>query len=262
MMTSPPVTYHPSMTVFASRLRNLHTLSLLLILDPPPQNLDLSNDVLLTTLTDSLSIEFHGIKQTIKLPCSSKLLTHTYSRSKVQFRRQISDPRNPSKTTELSATLPLNETLGTSRQDPETTENITPWPAETISRARGLSCRKCNTSLLLTESVSTWRNLPHDDWAEMMDLWHCHKPHTPTEEIGETIAFGKGYSGANGGLVRVQPGVGCAGSAYVLVSREDTELSVNVSPYPSPFRTLCGLFFYMYIRTFKEGALFGTQRSM
>jgi len=36
----------------------------------------------------------------------------------------------------------------------------------------------------------TWKDLPSADWAEMMDLWHCHKP--DKHENGHEDENGKG----------------------------------------------------------------------
>lgn len=37
-------------------------------------------------------------------------------------------------------------------------------------------CKVCNNTLISTETITTWKALPSETWAEMMDFWHCHKP--------------------------------------------------------------------------------------
>ncbi|KAF4781966.1 hypothetical protein HER10_EVM0005802 [Colletotrichum scovillei] len=64
-----------------------------------------------------------------------------------------------------------------------------------------------------------WKDLPSENWAEMMDFWHCHKPSTDREDEHEHGANGEGKQkddhehltrrgyGANSSIA-AQPGVG------------------------------------------------------
>jgi len=44
----------------------------------------------------------------------------------------------------------------------------------------------------------TWKDLPSENWAEMMDFWHCHKPTEHESHAGhsdeETATANKGYA--------------------------------------------------------------------
>ena len=40
-------------------------------------------------------------------------------------------------------------------------------------------CRECSAVIIEKGSVKGWRDLPSENWAEMMDFWHCHKPDVP-----------------------------------------------------------------------------------
>jgi hypothetical protein len=40
-----------------------------------------------------------------------------------------------------------------------------------------LHCHNCNKLLLDSEDVTVVNEMPSEIWAEMMDFWHCHKPH-------------------------------------------------------------------------------------
>jgi len=72
-------------------------------------------------------------------------------------------------------------------------------------------------------SIQSWRDLPSQNWAEMMDFWHCHKPSVPKKQTANgshnTYLEEKGY-GANTGFV-ARRGVGFVDLTYFLVSTED-----------------------------------------
>lgn len=69
--------------------------------------------------------------------------------------------------------------------------------------------------------VITWRDLPSENWAEMMEFWHCHKPDVPVGEKGEEGGDNtmKGY-GANTRMV-AQKGFGKVDLTYFLLDSED-----------------------------------------
>lgn len=41
---------------------------------------------------------------------------------------------------------------------------------------------QCVCGSELVPSRTKWKPLPSEHWAELMDLWHCHKPHTDSEK--------------------------------------------------------------------------------
>ncbi|KAI9753864.1 MAG: hypothetical protein M1815_005962 [Lichina confinis] len=81
------------------------------------------------------------------------------------------------------------------------------WSAKTLGRTAQLLCQACGSVLVNTESIQQWKDLPHEDWAEMMDFWHCHKPEPPAaKENGFSSTTEKGYAASN--RLTAQPGVG------------------------------------------------------
>jgi hypothetical protein len=115
-----------------------------------------------------------------------------------------------------------------------------PWSARELSTSSELSCRNCNAILLPAGRVSVWRDLPSENWAEMMDFWHCHKPTVKTNGTtqDDEHLLSKGY-GANTKFV-AQSGVGKVDLTYFLLSNDDcTGLDVrNLSCYIVIFLTL------------------------
>lgn len=70
------------------------------------------------------------------------------------------------------------------------------WPASSLTPDTRISCRACQ-SVVLRGSVKVWKDLPSDNWAEMMDFWHCHKPDNedcPRQDASQST---KGYAAFN-----------------------------------------------------------------
>jgi hypothetical protein len=45
-----------------------------------------------------------------------------------------------------------------------------------ITSTAHFQCKCCKSKLISLEIIATWKALPSETWAEMMDFWHCHKP--------------------------------------------------------------------------------------
>ena len=76
------------------------------------------------------------------------------------------------------------------------TGDESPWSANDMSQNTRLRCRVCNIELLTNETPLHFKDLPSEHWAEMMDIWHCHRPQDvePTQQKdAEEAADSKGY---------------------------------------------------------------------
>ncbi|QSS52814.1 DUF2351 domain-containing protein [Histoplasma capsulatum var. duboisii H88] len=62
-----------------------------------------------------------------------------------------------------------------------------PWTAKDMCAESRVRCQRCKNTLFTPSDKGkvTWKNLPSTDWAEMMDLWHCHKPDTHADDHGD-----------------------------------------------------------------------------
>jgi hypothetical protein len=79
---------------------------------------------------------------------------------------------------ELSWRLPL--TSQPSRSSIEDMQSIAaPWPAKALAKDTEFLCRECGVVIVKSGSIKIWKDLPSENWAEMMDFWHCHKPDVP-----------------------------------------------------------------------------------
>ena len=68
----------------------------------------------------------------------------------------------------------------------EQSGNHVPWSASTLSAASSLHCRSCNVEMVQATSVRDWKDLPSENWPEMSDFWHCHKPPDHVSRGSET----------------------------------------------------------------------------
>ena len=94
--------------------------------------------------------------------------------------------------------------------------NDSPWPATSLSPETEVACKSCR-SVVVSSRPRVWKDLPREDWAEMMDFWHCHKPDVK-ETPGQTSSV-KGYAAMN--KLKVQPGVGFVDTCHIVLPMEE-----------------------------------------
>jgi hypothetical protein len=117
-----------------------------------------------------------------------------------------------------------SDLLGT-LQSEERKTNIVPWDGAFLDEQSGveLLCKRCDTVIVPTGKIGRWRDLPNENWAEMMDFWHCHKPdehhlhdHTHEDTMGQ-----KGYAAGN--RLQAAGGVGFVDLTSFLLKAQDCE---------------------------------------
>lgn len=109
-----------------------------------------------------------------------------------------------------------------------------PWSAQDIKSNSTLRCRACRTVVVPEGAITVWKDLPSENWAEMMEFWHCHKPHDHGQDDHDHLDS-KGY-GANSRLAG-QTGVGLVDLTSFLFSRLDCRnlvVSTDVVPIALP----------------------------
>lgn len=121
---------------------------------------------------------------------------------------------------------------------------IAPWTATQLDGTEiEVRCKSCSGVIVSKGSVKVWKDLPSEGWAEMMDLWHCHKPdehHLPGHEHEQVT--GKGYAAGSKLIARRQTGFV---DALSFLLQEDDCIGVEVS-FCVPFSTCTFLFFTLY----------------
>ena len=122
--------------------------------------------------------------------------------------------------------------------------NDCPWPASALTSETQAACRSCESVVVLAQTDRVWKDLPRDDWAETMDMWHCHKPDVPICSKTETVS--KAYGSANRPSVRV--GLGFVDTCHlVLPAAECNRIKVSVGAHYS--------FFFFITKTMPASAL-------
>lgn len=126
-----------------------------------------------------------------------------------------------------------------------------PWSAADLVPGVDVVCRGCGAVVVEGEErLKAWKDLPSENWAEMMEFWHCHKPTVKTngngngsikeegDKASEEALASRGY-GANSAIV-AQPGVGFVDLITMLFHPDDCRckglvgsLSLSFPPPPS-----------------------------
>lgn len=207
----------------AELLSNIKSITVSINL-PSPSNLSTK----LTRLTPSqLQLHHNGKTTTFNLPADITLSATTLLEKSIIMVGE----------TKLSYRLPVSH--GSCPTSPETSaglENYVPWSAVSLSSSTkdvSIRCKFCSSELVPGEKINTWKDLPSSNWADMMDIWHCHKPETGSKQSDA----GDRYAGLHGGYVAVQ-GTALVELTYFLVAKENCGNAVEiveVIQFGSPF---------------------------
>ena len=134
----------------------------------------------------------------------------------------------------LTWRLPIAPTTIAANVRPAVEDQSVPWSARDLEPGAAVCCRACKAVLVKTGALRVWKDLPSENWAEMMEFWHCHKPHDHHQHDDGSLAH-KAY-GANS-RIAAQTGVGFVDLTSFLVSREDlggsiVSVSFSISSLP------------------------------
>ena len=192
----------PSVVLYAEHLLNIRQVTIfatLLSESNQETRAELSSD------RRSLSLTHGGETATIYLPseiAGNASLTLPMARSKV-----------------LSFRLQVTENMATLGGTQLSQSNEAPWPAASLSSETSVACRGCKDVFVKSSVITTWKDLPSEDWAEMMDFWHCHKPDNHEPQKADVPNPMKGYAACN--ALRTSSGTGLVDLCYLLISEQD-----------------------------------------
>jgi len=208
-----------SFSLYAELLSNIRQVSIVATLPTPSQD----------TTFASLAVIEHGTK--------SLKLTHDENVLSISLPGNVNEefPLQHSQIgkTELSWRLPV---IADEKENPldigYTTEN---WSAQNLEPNVALSCRKCREDIVAGHRIQKWKDLPSENWAEMMEFWHCHKPDdvpdgessTPTEHVHKSHVHleNKNADRAYGANSRfsASSGVGFVDTLTFLIAEQDCD---------------------------------------
>lgn len=120
---------------------------------------------------------------------------------------------------EQSWRLPVSPAeASATRFSPE--DQAVPWDSTDIKVGSAICCRGCGSAVVQGGKIGSWKDLPSENWAEMMEFWHCHKPTDHGEHEDEALA-NRGY-GANGAIT-AQPSVGFVDITSFMFAESDCD---------------------------------------
>ncbi|KAJ8104581.1 hypothetical protein OPT61_g10681 [Boeremia exigua] len=104
--------------------------------------------------------------------------------------------------------------------------NVVPWDGVALGKQEGVEarCKNCEGVVLQRDAVREWKDLPNENWAEMMDFWHCHKP---DEQQAHDVGGQKGYAAGN--QLKAAQGVGFVDLTGFLFKEQDC-MGAKISP--------------------------------
>lgn len=198
----------PSLLIYAELLANIRQISVISSL-PTPSSLEAKTNATLSPDGKQLTISHEGASATLNLPGVAAI--------------DFGLPRPTLGKLEISWRIPLRCQTLPNEIDYDIDTAIAPWPSIGLSSSSKITCRRCSIVLVKPGAVTVWKDLPSENWAEMMDFWHCHKPSDPknANHSGHNHAnlTEKGY-GANTTFA-AHSGVGLVDLTYFLLSAGD-----------------------------------------
>ncbi|KAL7912030.1 ubiquitin-conjugating enzyme E2-binding protein [Trichoderma velutinum] len=204
-------------SIYAELLSNIRQVSVRVTL-PSPSDATTKAEI----LDDGRRIQIyhHGEVRALDLPAT------------VLVRSTIPIPDNSSQDLTWRLPVPATETQLT-RFSAES-QSI-PWNSTDLNPGSCICCRHCNYIIVQRDRIKSWKDLPSENWAEMMEFWHCHKPHDHEHHDGENLSK-RGY-GANSAIT-AQPEVGFVDLTSFMFSESDCDgLSFSRSDSDASFDT-------------------------
>ena len=182
-------------------------------------------------LTHIRQLTLHASLQTEKnehtkilLSSDKKIITalHDGESASIYLPTQISGTAHVTfpieKRTEISTRLQIDDVGQLDSTKEELNRVEVPWSAAGLQEDSSFYCSHCNACILPATKAVTWKDLPSENWAELMDFWFCHKPHN-SEASKNSAAELQGSFASN--KVAASSGVGLVDTVSLLLYGED-----------------------------------------
>jgi hypothetical protein len=196
----------PVVNLYAEFLLNIRQVTIYANLEDEQKS---DRDAIISSDKKSLTVSYDGESATITFPSgvsgTAKVEFPVEKRKAISLRLEITEDDKPPHTIGMDV------------------DNDTPWPASSLSSETRIACRSCR-QILVEQGERRWKDLPREHWAELMDLWHCHKPPAPLPNGSEPSS--KGYAAGN--IPKVRRGLAFVDTSHLLVTQEESN-GVKVS---------------------------------
>lgn len=169
-----------------------------------------------TQKNEHTRIDIASDKKTVTVSHDGEIAS-IYLPTEISGTAQVDIPIDRGK--EMAARLELANIMDMPAQVETAFGSEGPWSAKDLSPTTRIRCRNCNVDLLRLETLLDIKDLPSENWAEMMDLWHCHKPQDAHTEDGEDLAQAansKGYGSHT--KLKASPGTALVDTASFLLA--------------------------------------------
>ncbi|KAK5655423.1 hypothetical protein OQA88_5694 [Cercophora sp. LCS_1] len=199
----------PDLALYAELLSNIRQVTLAASLPSPS---DASTRVTLAANGTAVELAHQGATQRLTLPAKASLGAVN-----------LPLPKQPAAT--LSWRLALSPGILPHTQSSEQSTAL--WSATDLEDTPWVSCRACKASVVNARSL-VWKDLPSENWAEMMEFWHCHKPdghhhhengHGGTGKADESSLAARGYGASS--AISSQKGIGFVDLTTLLFHETD-----------------------------------------
>ncbi|OTA58421.1 hypothetical protein K449DRAFT_385838 [Hypoxylon sp. EC38] len=157
-----------------------------------------------------LTINHDGVETSVRLP------------GRVASIKQL-PVQNPG-TKNLSWRLPLAPTLEDHLSRTQEGQTV-PWSASDLQPESPITCRTCRAAIVESSTIKVWKDLPSENWAEMMEFWHCHKPHNHGHGH-DSLTTSKAYGASS--RISAQSGIGFIDLTSFLLSEKDVLVSASL----------------------------------
>ncbi|KAK4224556.1 ubiquitin-conjugating enzyme E2-binding protein [Podospora fimiseda] len=211
-------------SLYAEFLPNIRQISVAASLPSP------ANDTRLVVHADGATAELSYLGDSYKLSLPSRVSAGDYS-------AHVNPSRKGS--TSLSWRLPVH--ISVPHQPRSHDSNTEPvWSATDFETGCEVLCRNCHSVVVSAGTTTVWKDLPSENWAEMMEFWHCHKPgdhshHDQADASGkadEQSLAARGYGASS--IVSAQSGVGFVDLTTLMFTESDCQ---NLTYSPSNFES-------------------------
>ncbi|KAJ3947813.1 uncharacterized protein N0V96_002048 [Colletotrichum fioriniae] len=197
---------HDTPNIYAELLTNIRQLSVAVTLPSPA-----GGQTKALIAPDGATLHIHHAGTETSFPLPGRVLAQAGAPTALP----TPPPSASSAPHTLSWRLPLADSSAALRSS--SADDPVPWTARDLLPGSAIACRRCAAAIVPGGKAGEWKDLPSENWAEMMDFWHCHKPSTDHEDEHEHGVNGEGKEdhehltrrgyGANSSIA-AQPGVG------------------------------------------------------